>query len=220
MDKPQLYGTPLSHFTRKIRILLHELGVGFEFVRTPNLLEASAASYGANPLMRIPTLVHGGTTVIESDHIARYLVERYDPADRFAVRTPSVAAMNRLAVVNGIMSHEVTLILARRGGLEDLESVAYFRKLFGSIASGLAWLDREVDPEADGFDYADIVTLCLWDHITHYQLVPGLDGYRRLAARAARFGGRDSVASTAPAASLVAAADAAVTSTSTPGQPR
>src|SRR5262249_14111292 len=136
----------------------------FEFVRTPNLLEASAASYGANPLMRIPTLVHGRTTVIESDHIARYLVERYDPGDRFAVRTPSVAAMNRLAVVNGIMSHEVTLILARRGGLENVESVAYFRKLFGSIASGLAWLEQEVDPEADGFDYADITTICLWDH--------------------------------------------------------
>ena len=41
MDKPQLHGTPLSHFTRKIRILLHELGVAFDFVRTPNLLEAS-----------------------------------------------------------------------------------------------------------------------------------------------------------------------------------
>jgi hypothetical protein len=29
MDRPQLYGTPLSHFTRKIRILLDVFGVEF-----------------------------------------------------------------------------------------------------------------------------------------------------------------------------------------------
>ncbi len=198
----QLHGTPLSHFTRKIRILLHELGVPFAFVRTPNLLEASAEAYGANPLMRIPTLVDGGTTLIESDHIARYLVEKYDPGDRFSVRAPSVTAMNRLAVLNGIMAHEVTLILARRGGLEDLDGVTYFRKLLRSIASGLAWLDRELDPAADGFDYVDLTTICMWDHVTHYQLVPGLDGYPRIASRAARFADRDAVARTTPAASL------------------
>lgn len=204
MDRPQLYGTPLSHFTRKIRILLHELGVPFDFVQTPSLLEASTPSYGANPLMRIPTFVDDGTTVIESDHIARYIVETYDPEDRFSVRTPSIAAMNRLAVLNGIMAHEVTLILSQRGGLENLDSVAYFRKLFRSIASGLAWLDREFDPDAGGFDYVDIATICLWDHAAHYRIVPDLDDYGRIAARAAHFAGRDSVARTAPAASLAA----------------
>jgi len=205
MDKLQLYGTLLSHFTRKIRILLHELGVPFELVRTPNLLESSAPSYGANPLMRIPTLVDGGTTMIESDHIARYLVEKFDPADRFSVRAPGVAALNRLAVLNGIMAHEVTLILAQRGGLEDLDGVVYFRKLMRSITSGLMWLDRELDPDAEGFDYIDIVTICLWDHLVHYKLVPGLDDHPRVKARAARFAERAAVAHTTPAASLAAA---------------
>lgn len=205
MTKPQLHGTPLSHFTRKIRILLHELDVPFDFVRTPDLLAASTETYGANPLMRVPSLVDGDAMLIESDHIARYLVERHDPADRFAVLAPRVPAMNRLAVLNGIMAHEVTLILARRGGLEDLEGVAYFRKLVRSISSGLAWLDRELDPDAPGFDYADIVTICMWDHITHYRLVPGLEGHARIAARCARFADRPSVALTTPAASLAAA---------------
>ena len=204
MTKLLLHGTPLSHFTRKIRILLHELGVPFDFGRTPNLLEPSAEAYGANPLMRIPTLVDGGTTLIESDHIARYLVERYDPADRFSVRAPGVEAMNRLAVLNGIMAHEVTLILARRGGLEELNGVTYFRKLLRSIASGLEWLDCEIEPAAVGFDYVDIATICMWDHVTHYQLVPGLDGYPRIAARAARFADCEAVARTTPAASLAA----------------
>src|SRR5512143_2648977 len=64
----RLYGTPLSHFTRKIRILLAELGVVFEFVRPASILDASPTTYGNNPLMRVPTLAHGDITVIESDH--------------------------------------------------------------------------------------------------------------------------------------------------------
>ncbi len=31
------------------------------------------------PALRVPALVDGDTTVIESDHIARYLVRRHDP---------------------------------------------------------------------------------------------------------------------------------------------
>jgi hypothetical protein len=44
----------------------------------------------------------------------------------------------------------------------------------------------------------------MWDHVTHYQLVPGLDGYPRIAARAARFADREAVARTTPVASLAA----------------
>jgi hypothetical protein len=58
----------------------------------------------------------------------------------------------------------------------------------------------------------------MWDHLTHYKLVPGLDEYRRIAARAAHLADRNSVAHTAPAASLAAAAaaDAAATTAASP----
>jgi glutathione S-transferase len=59
MPALQLIGTPLSHFTRKIRVLLAELGVEFEFVRAPGVLAPATASYGGNPLLRVPTLVDG-----------------------------------------------------------------------------------------------------------------------------------------------------------------
>lgn len=38
-----------------------------------------------NPLMKVPTLVDNGTNVIESDHIARYVVAKYGPQDEFEV---------------------------------------------------------------------------------------------------------------------------------------
>jgi glutathione S-transferase len=206
MERPRLFGTPLSHFTRKIRILLAELGVQFDFVRAPSILEMSTSPYGGNPLLRVPTLVDGGATVIESDHIARYVVGKYDPADRFAVRSDRVEDLNRLAVVNGIMDNEVVLILAKRGGFADLEGVAYFRKLATAIDGGLAWVDSHTDPDDAAFDYGDIVTICMWQHVMHYKMVQGLDGHRRIAGRVARFAERPSVAGTTPDVSLAEAA--------------
>ncbi|MGE5185989.1 MAG: glutathione S-transferase family protein [Acidobacteriota bacterium] len=195
----QLFGTPLSHFTRKIRILLGELGVPFELVRPESLLATTSDAYADHPLMRVPTLIDGDVRLVESDHIARYVVGKHDPGDRFGVRSEDVGDLNRLAVVNGIMANEVVLILAKRGGFGELDSVAYFRKLAAAIDSGLAWLDRTLDPDAPAFDYRDIATICMWQHLRHYQLVPGLDRHARIAARVARFAERPAVATTAPA---------------------
>ncbi len=208
MERPELYGTPLSHFTRKIRILAAEIGVELDFLRIGGVLATSAATFGDNPLMRVPTLVHGGEMLIESDHIARFLVERYDPEDRLGVTSGKVADLNRLAVANGIMDNEVSLILAKRGGLADIDGVAYFRKLKVAIESGLAWLDLRTVPDEGPFDYRDVTVVSMWQHLAHYALVPSLDAYPRLAARVARFSDRPSVAATTPAASLAEAAAA------------
>ncbi|HET7500169.1 MAG TPA: glutathione S-transferase family protein [Kofleriaceae bacterium] len=208
MASLQLIGTPLSHFTRKIRILLAELGIEHELVRPPGVLAGQPEIYGGNPLMRVPTLIDGDVTLIESDHIALYLVNQHDPADRLGVRSDDVHDLNRRAVVSGIMANEVVLILARRGGLTDLESVAYFRKLAAAIDHALAWLDHDVELDAARFDYGDIATICMWQHIMYYQLRPDLDRYTRIAARVAQFADRASIASTTPEVSLADAAAA------------
>jgi glutathione S-transferase len=205
MQKLTLVGTPLSHFTRKVRILLHELAIPFDFELVRNLLEVDATRYGQNPLMRVPTLIDGDVWLIESDHIARYIVATRAPQDPLNVLTPTAADLNRLAVMNGIMAHDVTLILAARGGLTDVMAHTYFQKLARAITSGLAWLDRELDRERESFDYVDVVTICMWEHLEHYGIVPGIESFQRIAERVARFSQRDSVARTTPRASLEAA---------------
>jgi glutathione S-transferase len=205
MRRPQLFGTPLSHFTRKVRILLAEFDVEFDFVRAPGVLATTPSVFGGNPLMRVPTLVIDDETIVESDHIARYLVSRFDPGDRFCVKSERVADSNRLAVVNGIMDNEVVLILAKRGGLAEPEQYVYFRKLAAAIEDALAWLDARVDPDASSFDYGDIAMICMWQHLAHYALGGALDRYPRIAARVARFEDRPSIARTTPLASLAEA---------------
>lgn len=207
MQKPTLLGTPLSHFTRKVRILLHELEIPFELELVRNLLEADAAPYGGNPLMRVPTWIDGDLLLIESDHIARHIVATRAPHDPLNVLAPGIADLNRLAVMNGIMAHEVTIILAARGGLADVMAHTYFQKLCHAIDSGLSWLDRTLESERESFHYVDVVTICMWDHLNHYRLVPGLESFQRIAERVARFSMRESVARTTPQASLAAAGD-------------
>lgn len=193
----KLVATPLSHFGRKLRILLAELAVPFEWVRPAGVMEANPAHYGDNPLMRVPTLIDGDVTLIESDHIARYLVSRYDPSDRFGVRSEAVEDLNALAVTNGIMDNEVVVILAKRGGLEGTERVVYFQKLLAAIEHGLAWLEPRV---AHGeLRYRDIALVAMWQHLEHYGLVAGLDRYPRIAARVSELMVRPSIATTAPA---------------------
>jgi glutathione S-transferase len=195
----KLYATPLSHFSRKIRILLAELGIPFEWIRTPGVMDPALATYGDNPLLRIPTLVDGDHTVIESDHIARYIVAKFDPRDWFGVTSVEVDALNRLAVANGVMANEVTILLAQRGGL-DITGAVYFAKLLTAIEQGLAWLDARIAPDTP-FDYRDIALICMWQHVEHYGLVAALDRFPRIATRVAMFGDRPSVATTTPAES-------------------
>ena len=195
----KLYATPLSHFSRKIRILLAELGIPFEWVRPPGVMDAVSKDYGDNPLLRIPTLVDGDHTLIESDHVARYIVAKHDPRDWFGVNSVEVDALNRLAVANGVMANEVTIILAKRGGL-DITGAVYFAKLLTAIEQGMAWLDARIAPDAP-FDYRDIALICMWQHVEHYGLVAALDRYPRIATRVAMFADRPSVATTSPAES-------------------
>lgn len=200
----KLHGTPLSHFTRKVRILLAELGVQYEMAWTSSLLADSPAGFGDNPLMRIPTLVVGDRIVVDSDHIARVIVDTYDTSDWFGVKTGDPMLLNRLAVANGIMANAVSRILAKRGGFEDVDSVAYFRKLLTAMQSGLAWLDTNIALDAP-LTWADIALICMWGHTNHFKAVPELERYGRIAQRVAQFADRPSVTATAPEAAFAEA---------------
>jgi hypothetical protein len=55
MDRPRLYGTTLSHFTRKPRIVLAELGVESDFVGCPGVpLGAGTPPRGSEASRRRP----------------------------------------------------------------------------------------------------------------------------------------------------------------------
>lgn len=197
----QLYATPLSHFSRKVRLLLDHYGLDYTFVDIGQVAEANTAMFAGNPVMKVPVLRDGETWLIESDHIAAYLARTYDPADRFRVLTTDANTLNMRAVLNGIMAEEVKLILAERTGL-DTRPHAFFAKARSAVQNGLRWLNDR----GDAFNiaqpgYLEFHLVCLWDHLEHYSLV-ALHEYSRLKAAVTAINHNETVKMSSPANSL------------------
>lgn len=169
----KLYATPRSHFSRKVRILLAALNLEVDLIDIGNVAKIAQDGFGANPLMKVPTLVDGQHLVFDSDHIAQYIVRQYDPKDRFDVFTSDLQRLNARAVMNGIMAAEVELILAARSGI-DIQAKDNLRydKIRAAIVSGLTWLEDHAHCFPAQPCYLGFHLVAMGDHLAWYKLVP------------------------------------------------
>lgn len=196
----QLFATPLSHYSRKVRLLLDHYGIDYEFMHIGNVASAKPEVFRGNPVMKVPVLVDGSTWLIESDHIAAYIVRRHDPEDRYRVLAADADTLNLHAVLNAIMAEEVKLILAERTGL-DTRPHAFFDKARRSVGQGLEWIEAHARCfNAARYGYREFHLVCLWDHLQHYELFPLR--YPKLAAIVAELNANELVARSSPANSL------------------
>lgn len=180
----KLFATPKSHFSRKIRLLLDHMEKPYALVDIGNVADNAPAVFSDNPIMAVPVLEDGDVWMIESDHIAAYIVRTYQPKDPYEVLTTSVTALNARAVMNGIMGNEVKVILADRTGL-DPKPHAYFQKALKAMTQSLNWLEERAPLFAnEALTYLDFQFISMWDHLKLYGVVP-LD-YPQLAAVAQR----------------------------------
>ncbi|HEX7046576.1 MAG TPA: glutathione S-transferase [Gammaproteobacteria bacterium] len=179
----QLFATPRSHFSRKVRLLLDHYELDYELIDIGNVANADEALFQGNPLMQVPVLRDKDLWLIESDHVAAHLVRRCDPDDRYRVLTHDPAVLNMRAVMNGIMADEVKIVLAERTGL-DTKPHAFFQKALAGIKNGLQWLDGQaIFFNVGQPGYLEFHLVCLWDHLKIYNLVsldyPALDSVTR-----------------------------------------
>ena len=192
----KLLATPKSHFSRKVRLLLDHLGLEYELVDVGNVAANALDQFGGNPVMGVPVLEDDSAWLIESDHIAAYLVRAYDPQDRYQVLTHQVDHLNARAVMNGIMNNEVKLILSARTGL-DPKPHEYFRKAESSIYGCLAWLEERSHLfDSDELTYSHFHFISLWDHLDLYGLFEL--NYPNLRNAATRISGNERVEMSTP----------------------
>jgi glutathione S-transferase len=164
----KLYGTPTSHFARKVRILLDLYSVPYEFVDVGNVAEGDMEKFAGNPLMKVPILSDGTSWLIESDHIANDIVQKFDSTDRYLVRARDPWALNIRAVLNGIMSEEVKVILARRTGV-PIEQYRFFDDAREAIFNGLQWLEENASRfNIDSPRYQEFHLVCAWEHLEYF----------------------------------------------------
>jgi glutathione S-transferase len=148
-----------------------------DFIDIGNVGKSEANGFGPNPMMKVPTLVDcDGTEVIDSDHIASYLVRNVflDSAeDKFEVLTTKTQVLNARAILNTIMSNEVELVLARRAGM-DTTKYPRFNKHILAINQGLTWLDERMLSifKEEQPTYINFHLLSAYDHLKLYDIVP------------------------------------------------
>jgi glutathione S-transferase len=168
----KLYASALSHFSRKIKILLDLYAIPYEIIDVGNVAEGEMEKFGNNPLSRVPVLVDGDTWMVDSDHIAQTIVRKHDPTDQYQVLTHDIADLNIRAILNGIMSEEVTMIIARRTSVPT-DQYSFFDDALDAIKNGLAWLDQNADQfDGENPKYKEFHLACAWDHLSYYDLIP------------------------------------------------
>ena len=167
----KLYYTPLSHFSRKVRLVLDHFKAEYELEDVGSVASLEAAHFADNPLMNVPVLKSGNDWLIDSDHIAMYLARKYDPSDRLNIAANSLAVLNARAVMNGIMQNDVKLVLGERTGI-NIDDLVYFQKSRKSIAGGLLWLQERVHLlNGNRPTYLDFHFISMWDHLKYFGLV-------------------------------------------------
>lgn len=197
----KLYATPRSHFSRKVRLLLDHLGVSFDLIDIGNVAENSLECFHGNPNMSVPILVDGDTWLIESDHIAGYISQRFDLRDRYAVFTNDLERLNARAIMNGAMANEAKLLLSARTGLNP-DGFAYFDKAKSSIVRSFEWLeDRHQLFTPVNPTYLDFHLICLWEHVRLFEIVDL--NYARLADITEELGRQDLIRASTPPPPIV-----------------
>jgi glutathione S-transferase len=81
----ELYGNAFSHCSRKTRLVMAELGIPYvhkpiDLIETGSYQTLSPAYLKVNPAGLIPTLVHNGHPIYESDDILAYAAKHARPA--------------------------------------------------------------------------------------------------------------------------------------------
>ena len=182
----KLYGTPPSHFTRKIRVLLYELGLKHDFIVLDKLKEVGPQYFANNPLHQIPVLEDGKEWIIESDTICTYLIEKYGKGQiSFIPETEKKwSDHNRLAIINGAMDSGVKLIRAQRSEIPNYMDFVFFKQERGAFDASLAWLESDLGARKEYHPgqttMLEITLMCLLEWAVFREFLPSLDPYPNL----------------------------------------
>jgi glutathione S-transferase len=199
----KLIGSLASPFTRKVRIVLAEKKIEYEF-EIDNPWKADAQAAKLNPLGKVPVLVlDDGRTLFDSRVIVGFL-DSASPLGRLvpAENRERVEARRWEALADGVLDAG---ILARLENQREakLQSKAWTNRQMGKVKSGLAAMDAELGDKpwcvGNGYTLADIALgACLgWLEFRHPNLGWKADCVN-LARAFAKLSERASFADTVP----------------------
>jgi glutathione S-transferase len=190
----KLFGTPGSPFSRKVRIVLEEKGIPYEYIiERPSVPGSRVPQF--NPLGKIPTLVFDdGRALYDSPVIVEYLdMQKNGPRlipERFEER---IEVKRWEALGDGIAEATVLINHEYREPKEKQRAQAWFERQRAKLDRGLATMEKDLGSEefcfGRRFTLADIAAGYALDYLD--QALPDVDwrtahpGLHRLGQRLA-----------------------------------
>ncbi len=201
----KLLGSVTSPFVRKVRVVLLEKHIDFEFV-TDAMVGAAPVIERHNPLAKIPALVlDDGLTLFDSQVITEYL-DAISPVGHLIPATPRERAVVKRweAMADGILDAGVAIVLEKRRPVGE-RSPAWMEKQKGKMERGLALMAQELGGHAwctgDSLSLSDLATgaLLFWLDFRFPELTWRIT-YPNLVQLADKLGQRKSFRETMPPA--------------------
>lgn len=151
-----LYMSPLSPYTRKVRVMLAEKGLEYRNQQMPT--ERLHNDYGnnINPCGRVPALDDNGRVLFESNVILAYLLTQYPDTPQNAPNPPLVKSLVRpdkrwedmetLAAIETLLDCGLTMLRFGKHSGVDKEP-KYLEREHARVQSILDWVDKRATPE-------------------------------------------------------------------------
>ncbi len=141
----QLYYSPTSPFARKVYMLALAAKLpDLELVRANPLADDTLRA--VNPLGKVPALVDGELTLIDSPLICEYLDDKSmtlgNPSFFHKQQSDYFFVQRSHALADGILDAAVATVMERRRQ-DSEQSSHWLRRWHQAITSGLAWLESQ-----------------------------------------------------------------------------
>lgn len=194
-----IIGSYTSPFVRIVRLVAEELSIPYKLELTSfyakNTKEQEQLIQESNPLMKIPVLIHGDNTVIESRVIIAYLLKNFGGNGDFRSDFPAnVAEDNIVSTLYGIIEAGVLRFIMKNTDPDiDMES-GYLARSLERMESGLAWLNKQ-ETLGQSFGVPEALLVCGLDWFKKRNVIDWSD-YEHLNKVHARFQDRDAVINT------------------------
>ncbi|MCW5718577.1 MAG: glutathione S-transferase N-terminal domain-containing protein [Bauldia sp.] len=198
----RLLGTPTSPYVRKVRMVIHELGLA-DRIPFEAISLAENRDLSANPLRKVPTLLlDNGTAIYDSPVIMEWLDAELGGGRLLAASGPARwTALVAIATADGIMEAGGLVRTERLKPNEEDRVSAVIRRQSGKIEAALQRLDS--DKAWRSAATPDLGQIAIGAAIAYLNfrlpdLAPTTAAHPGLAGWYAGFAQRPSVAATAP----------------------
>lgn len=178
-DKITLYGSITSPFVRRLRFLLHELGLPFELV--DSLTDAGqSAMRTKNPIWKVPCVEIDGQVLWDSHTIIEFLSEKH-AGNPGLLRNPQGAEKwrekNLVTAADGCVESAINVFYLRKDGVE-VDKVAYLVKQRARVESILTWLKTQLKDNyftaEKKIGLSELTLYCILDWLRFREMYPVL----------------------------------------------